>query len=391
MTQLLLMSLMEKITHLCRMNKLSFWIDFGTLLGEHRHKNIIPWDYDIDMCMCKTNYIKLIELFKNQPITNLYCDVNYYNNVDGCLFISDKKGDDIGIDVVCYIENNNMLQNTMSKEILQLYVDNYDHLIMDIFPNIQVPFCGNYVNIPKNPIKILESEYGSEFMSIPFEGDKWLLSNSDKFMSCPFIEVDIRSNIINSSITPYIIRNCSKFKFELNDLINSFLSEDPTTMWGYTDISKIEYEFVPPSILIDDWNTNKLKHILVDTVCTNSILFPEEIGDNMKCYTLTKTNNLTEFHIDPDYGGGWMYLKLGIKLWWFISPYDMEFLSKNGITLLDLAGKNFTELLQLCDNYLWGKIYIGEARATDFIYFPRQWAHRVYTYDKSIGLSGYLL
>ena len=67
-----------------------------------------------------------------------------------------------------------------------------------------------------------------------------------------------------------------------------------------------------------------------------------------------------------------------------------DIIEKNNINITDLKGTSLSDLLTLCDNYLWGKIYIGEICDTDFIYFPQGWAHRVYTYEKSIGLSGYL-
>ena len=198
--------------------------------------------------------------------------------------------------------------------------------------------------------------------------------------------------IKNKQDKPFIIKQCKDFTFGLDDLLNSFLSEKKDTIWGYTDINKIEYENIDMNILITNWFSDKLTHILVDTECTNEKLLPEVLKQDIpfnKCYTLTKQNNLTEFHIGPDYGSGWMYLKLGTKKWWFISPFDMEYLNQHGITIDDLKEKNINELLLLCDNYLDGKIYVGEINKNDFIFFPKNWALRVFTSEKSIGISGY--
>ncbi len=55
---------------ICDKAGVSFYLIYGTMLGAARHKDIIPWDDDIDLGMMRPDYEKLIRYF---------CD----NNVDG--------------------------------------------------------------------------------------------------------------------------------------------------------------------------------------------------------------------------------------------------------------------------------------------------------------------
>ena len=52
----------KKLLDVCSENGLGMYIIAGTLLGAVRHKGFIPWDDDIDVCMSRPDYNRLLEI-----------------------------------------------------------------------------------------------------------------------------------------------------------------------------------------------------------------------------------------------------------------------------------------------------------------------------------------
>jgi len=49
-----LLKMFGAVTDALRARNVTFWIDGGTLLGSYRHHNLIPWDDDVDLVICRS-------------------------------------------------------------------------------------------------------------------------------------------------------------------------------------------------------------------------------------------------------------------------------------------------------------------------------------------------
>ncbi len=78
--QLLQLSLLKIIENICNDNQLQYWIDSGTLLGAIRHKGFIPWDDDLDICLLKEDYDKLMPLLSQECKKDNTKFLKYYKN-----------------------------------------------------------------------------------------------------------------------------------------------------------------------------------------------------------------------------------------------------------------------------------------------------------------------
>ena len=58
--------ILQQVASICDENNLVYCMCGGTMLGAVRHKGFIPWDDDIDICLPRQDYEKLISLLKKQ-------------------------------------------------------------------------------------------------------------------------------------------------------------------------------------------------------------------------------------------------------------------------------------------------------------------------------------
>ena len=58
------MEVLEAVIDVCKKNNIKYFADGGTMLGAVRHKGFIPWDDDIDICLLREDYNKLVKVLK---------------------------------------------------------------------------------------------------------------------------------------------------------------------------------------------------------------------------------------------------------------------------------------------------------------------------------------
>jgi lipopolysaccharide cholinephosphotransferase len=76
-----ILDVLIKVDGICRENNFRYFIFYGTLIGDVRHKGFIPWDDDIDIIMPREDYYKLADYIIGHPETGLnYIDI--YNRKD---------------------------------------------------------------------------------------------------------------------------------------------------------------------------------------------------------------------------------------------------------------------------------------------------------------------
>lgn len=68
---------------LCEKHSLTYWLDYGTLLGAVRHKGFIPWDDDTDISMPREDFEKALEILP--PILEKYGITLFERNDTLCI------------------------------------------------------------------------------------------------------------------------------------------------------------------------------------------------------------------------------------------------------------------------------------------------------------------
>lgn len=67
-----LLTMYKDLSVVCQQNNLTLLLIGGTALGAVRHKGFIPWDDDLDVCMPRSDYDKLVSLLQSGILSEQY-------------------------------------------------------------------------------------------------------------------------------------------------------------------------------------------------------------------------------------------------------------------------------------------------------------------------------
>lgn len=396
-----LMRAFEVLDDVCRRHRITYWLEFGSALGAVRHHNVIPWDYDGDVGLLSADYIKLVHVLTGDEqafleANNLRIDVEAYKEPGACCFLEIVDGDQLGIDVVAYdireTDTGLRVETKMSESLQATYPGIYSWSADIIFPLHDVVFVGMWVHIPAKYVLYLATLYGPHFITPDCVSAKEGMNL--KGSSLPHKYVTVMSSIDNGLLAtdtrdePFVVIR-TRHNFLAEDAMWFLLGNEEKPVYGYDKEENVVY--VDGADVQRLWFQDALPCNIVDSpVDARGQRLAKHPGLNSIGYVATNSNGKYHMHIDPvEYGGGWMVLYRGIKVWWFIRPSDMLYLATKGITIETLAHKSFTELVTLDDGYLWGKLIVAVATPGTFLYFPPGCAHTVRTHERAAGLGGY--
>ncbi len=94
------MTLMDMVIEIAKKHGIRLFMDYGSLLGTIRHKGYIPWDDDLDMCILRDDYMKLLPILEDELPD--YCDVYSFYTRDNYTepkgFVTNRHHIDVGVD-----------------------------------------------------------------------------------------------------------------------------------------------------------------------------------------------------------------------------------------------------------------------------------------------------
>lgn len=84
-----MLKLLKIVDNICCENSLQYFLDGGTAIGAYRHGGFIPWDDDLDICMLKSDYLKLVEILKRMDRSKYFL-FDYDQNLHPASFFGEK-------------------------------------------------------------------------------------------------------------------------------------------------------------------------------------------------------------------------------------------------------------------------------------------------------------
>ena len=119
--------LLNFVDNVCRKHDITYWLDYGNLIGAVRHDGFIPWDDDMDVGMLRKDFDRFLGIFKQELIDN---------GLDDIINITIRDKNQHG-KILYFLQI--LLQDETGKIFGGLDVFPYDYVI-DSFDNIEEEF-----------------------------------------------------------------------------------------------------------------------------------------------------------------------------------------------------------------------------------------------------------
>ncbi|MEO7327546.1 MAG: hypothetical protein ABI193_03135, partial [Minicystis sp.] len=208
----------------------------------------------------------------------------------------------------------------------------------------------------------------------------------------PSLEAGLRET---GGRVPFLVPQCREINIDATRF-HALLEREPQPLFGHVEITETKDEtlYIEPLEAARRLRDNTLDLAILDSpIHAPGDLFPDALRSLLRplpeeqreyecCYAMTRAQQVTSFHADPDFGGGYLHLVEGEKFWWFVDPADAS--------LDALLNRTIARVLTQDRFRLWGKVQVAHLRGGGCVYFPPSWIHRIFTYKASYGVSGYL-
>lgn len=138
--------ILSDVSSIFKENEITFWLDFGTLLGAVRHKGIIPWDFDCDVSFLQKNNEKVKRLLQDYCKKN---DLDFSDNLGG-LTIRTKNNENC----IDFYRTQEFKSSLPKKELSQIFINERTKVQNKLREKIQI--TSDEIEAPFNIISSLE-------------------------------------------------------------------------------------------------------------------------------------------------------------------------------------------------------------------------------------------